>query len=106
MSAPVLTRINALARRLSAAKPMRASLVALAALVLAATLGFLFYKTQGTELTHYNAVLTMLRELKAIDARWDVEMYRARGELKPTAVPGADYRAAVARIQQIGRAHV
>jgi len=79
---------------------MRASFVAAAAVLLAATLGFLYYKTQGTEPNRYNEVLALLRELKAIDARWDVEMYRARSELRSIAVPSADYRAAVARIQQ------
>jgi len=100
MSAPGLTGIAALLRRASAAKPMRASFVAAAAVLLAATLGFLYYKTQGTEPNRYNEVLALLRELKAIDARWDVEMYRARSELRSIAVPSADYRAAVARIQQ------
>jgi signal transduction histidine kinase len=100
MSAPVLTRIAAVLRRLAAARPVRASIVAATAVLLAATLGFLYFKTQGVALKRYNDALVMLRELKAIDARWDVEMYRARGELRSITVPSADYRASVARIQQ------
>lgn len=100
MSAPALTKVTALLRRLATARPLRASFIAAAAVVLAATLGFLYYKTQGTGLKRHNEVLGMLRELKAIDARWDVEMYRARSELRAVAVPSADYRTAVARIQQ------
>ena len=100
MNTPVLERIAAVLRRLSAARPVRVSIVAAAAVLLAATLGFLYYKTQGVALKRYNDALVMLRELKAIDARWDVEMYRARGELRAMAVPSADYRTSVARIQQ------
>jgi signal transduction histidine kinase len=100
MNAPVPTRIAAVLRRLSAAKPVRASIVAAVAVLLAATLGFLYFKTQGIAVKRYNDALVMLRELKAIDARWDVEMYRARGELRAVTVPSGDYRTAVARIQQ------
>jgi signal transduction histidine kinase len=100
MSTPLLTRSAAVLRRLAAAKPVRASIIAAIAVLLAATLGFLYYKTQGVALKRYNDALVMLRELKAIDARWDVEMYRARGELRAMTVPSADYRTSVARIQQ------
>ena len=100
MNAPGLTTITTALRRVNAAKPVHGSFVAAIAVVLAATLGFLYYKTQPTELTQHNAVLTLLRELKKIDARWDVEMFRARGELHAIPVPSADYRTAVARIQQ------
>jgi len=100
MSAPGLSTITAALRRLTAAKPVPGSLVAAIAVVLAVTLGFLYYKTQGTGLKRHNEVLTLLRELKKIDARWDVEVFRARGELRAIPVPSADYRTAVARIQQ------
>lgn len=100
MSAPGLLTITTALRRLTAAKPVHGSLVAAIAVVLAATLGFLTYKTLAPGLTQHHEVLTLLRELKKIDARWDVEVFRARSELRPVTVPSADYRTAVARIQQ------
>jgi two-component system, NtrC family, sensor kinase len=100
MSAPGLTTITTALRRLTAAKPVHGSVVAAIAVVLAVTLGFLSYKTLGPGLTQHNEVLTLLRELKKIDARWDVEVFRARSELRAVIVPSADYRTAVARIQQ------
>lgn len=100
MSAAGFTTITSALRRLTAAKPVHASLVVAAAIVLAATLGFLYYKTQPTGLTRHNEALSLLRELKTIDARWDIEVFRARGELRAVTVPSVDYRSAVARIQQ------
>jgi len=100
MSAAGLTTLSTALKRLTAAKPVPGWVVAAIAVVLVATLGFLYYKTQATGLKQHNEVLTLLRELKKIDARWDVEMFRARGELRAVAVPGADYRTTVARIQQ------
>jgi len=100
MSTAGFTAITSALRRLTAAKPVHASLVVAAAIVLAATLGFLYYKTQPTGLTRHNEALSLLRELKTIDARWDIEVFRARGELRAVTVPSVDYRSAVARIQQ------
>jgi signal transduction histidine kinase len=100
MSAVGLTTITTALRRLTAAKPVHGSVVAAMAVVLAATLGFLYYKTEAAGLKRHNEVLTLLRELKKIDARWDVELFRARGELRAVSVPSADYRTAVARLQQ------
>jgi two-component system, NtrC family, sensor kinase len=96
----LISTITSALRRLTAAKPVRGSVVGAIAVVLAATLGFLYYKTQATGLARHNEVLALLRELKEIDARWDVEVFRARGELRAVPVPSADYRTAVARIQQ------
>lgn len=100
MSAPPLSAVTTALKRLTAARPLPGLLVAAIAVVLAATLGFLYYKTQATGLKRHNEVLALLRELKEIDARWDVAMFRARGELKAVATPSGDYRASVARIQQ------
>ncbi len=100
MSAAGLSTLSTALKRLTAAKPVPGRVVAAIAVLLAATLGFLYYKTQATGLKQHNQVLTLLRELKKIDARWDVEMFRARGELRAVAVPSADYRTTVARLQQ------
>lgn len=100
MNAPDLTSLSAAVKHLATAKPVPQPIIVAIAIVLAATLGFLFYKTQATTLQRHNEVLALLRELKEIDARWDVEMYRARSELKAAAVPSGDYQTGVARIQR------
>jgi len=100
MSAASLSRIPTALRRVAGARLVRSGLVAVTAVILVATLGFLYYKTQATGLKRHHDVLTLLRELKRIDARWDIEVFRARGELRPTTVPSADYRSIVARLQQ------
>jgi len=56
-----------------------AAAVALA-LVLAAAFGFLYYKTETGEVRRQIQLLGSLRELKDIDARWDVELTRLRSE--------------------------
>ena len=100
MSAARFSKITNALRRAAAAKLVRLSLVAVAAVILVTTLGFLYYKSQAAGLKRHHDVLTLLRELKRIDARWDIEVFRARGELRPLTVPSADYRAVVARLQQ------
>lgn len=99
MNAPRFASISAALGRLTSARPLPNALVAAIAVVLAATLGFLYYKTHVTGLSRHNEVLALLRELKEIDARWDVELFRARGELRAVTVPSGDYRAGVARNQ-------
>lgn len=76
----------------------RPALIGLGALALAATLAFLYFKTEGLELKKSNAVLAHLRELKDIDSRWDLEMLRARVDpassaISPAATPEALDRA-------------
>ena len=74
-------------------------LVAAAAIVLAAVLGYLHFKTQGVDLRRHSAVLALLRELKEIDARWDVDVLRTRAELSPAPAPAVDYSSRIARIR-------
>jgi two-component system NtrC family sensor kinase len=50
------------------------------ALVLAAILALLYYKTDTGEFRRQIQILGHLRELKSIDARWDSELLRLRGE--------------------------
>ena len=59
-----------------------ALLVILSALLLAA-LAFLYLKTEAIDLREKNEILALLRELKEIDSRWDVDVLRARSELVP-----------------------
>ena len=100
MSAPGLTRISSVLRRIRAAKTVRGSLIVAIAMVLAAALGYLYFKTQSSDFKRHNEVLALFRELKEIDARWDVDILRARNELFPAPVPTVDYSAALARIRQ------
>jgi len=100
MRAPGLTTITTALRRIRAVTPLRGSLIAVIAVVLAAILGYLYYKTQGTGFKRHNEVLGLLRELKEIDARWDVDILRGRNELAPTQSPTVDYGPALARIRQ------
>ncbi|MCC7485161.1 MAG: hypothetical protein IT529_09240 [Burkholderiales bacterium] len=48
---------------------------------------------------HHGEVLGWLRELKALDARWDVEALRGRIEFAPDARPSADTGAEVKRLR-------
>ena len=54
--------------------------VGLAAAALVAALVYLYDRTQALDLRESNEVLGLLRELKEIDARWDVDILRARLE--------------------------
>ncbi|HXV09387.1 MAG TPA: DAHL domain-containing protein, partial [Burkholderiales bacterium] len=64
-------------------------LVVLSALLLAA-LAFLYLKTEAIDLREKNEILALLRELKEIDSRWDVDVLRARSELAPPSLAPLD----------------
>jgi signal transduction histidine kinase len=74
-------------------------LVGAAAIVLAAVLGYLYFKTQGVDFKRHSEVLALLRELKEIDARWDVDVLRTRTELAPSPTPPVNYSSQIARIR-------
>ena len=76
-------------------------LTALIAVGLVALLGYIYYKTQSVDLKRQNEVLGVLRDLKAIDARWDVDILRNRAELTPAPVPAVDYGPDIARMKQL-----
>jgi len=84
--------------RLLAGKFARQCLLAAATVVLAAALGFLYYKTQGADFKRQNEALGLLRELKEIDARWDVEILRARSDFSQPQTLSPDPGEALARI--------
>jgi len=77
--------------------PGTASTVILVVLgvLLAATLVFLFFKAEAIDLREKNEILATLRELKAVDTRWDLDVLRARSEIVPRPNSLAD-RAATA----------
>ena len=69
-------------------KALRFVLIAGVALVLAAALGFLYFKTEALDLKQRNDILGTLREIKEIDSKWDLEALRLRvepGAVSPTA---------------------
>jgi len=78
----------------------RGALAVVTAALLAALLGFLYIKTQGVDIKRQNETLSYFRELKETDARWDVEVFRARAELALPQTPAIDYSAGLVRIQQ------
>lgn len=84
-------------QRILAVKAARQGLIAAACVVLAALLGFLYFKTQGTDIKRGNEVLAMLRDLKEIDSRWDIDTWRLRSEVGPPQPPLVDYGPALAR---------
>jgi two-component system NtrC family sensor kinase len=71
-------------------------LLALAAAALIGTLVFLYHRTQALDLRERNEVLGMLRELRDIDTRWDLDVLRARTDLAPNSWPMVN-RAAAAK---------
>ena len=87
-------------QRALALKAVRQSLFAAACIVLAAILGYLYYKTQGVDIKRASEVLAALRDLKEIDARWDVEMLRLRAEPAPPAAAPADVAPMLARVRK------
>jgi signal transduction histidine kinase len=70
---------------------MRSVVAIVVATLLTAALGFLYIKTQGIDIKRQNEVLGLFRELKEIDARWDLEILRARAELAPAAIPSVGH---------------
>jgi signal transduction histidine kinase len=72
--------VTALTQRARADGNTRLVLFIIAAVALVVLLGFIYLKSQGVDYRQQNEVLGYLRELKEIDARWDLEVLRARVE--------------------------
>jgi signal transduction histidine kinase len=66
---------------------LHTTLLCIAAAVLAAALAFLYDKTQAVDLREQNEILGLLRELKGIDSRWDLDVVRARSETVTPELP-------------------
>lgn len=58
----------------------RLLLFVIGAVALVSLLAFIYLKSQGVDYRQQNEILGYLRELKEIDARWDLEVLRARVE--------------------------
>jgi two-component system, NtrC family, sensor kinase len=75
---------------------LRNALLALAAAALIGALAFFYQRTQALDLRERNDVLTLLRELRDVDARWDIDVLRARADLGLDTWPPVN-RAAAAK---------
>jgi signal transduction histidine kinase len=97
-----LARATAVASRLRArltgSRSIALALATAAVIALAAVLLVLYARTQGADARRQGEVLGWLRELKEIDARWDVEMLRTRNDFAPPAP--VDYTPQVNRLRK------
>ena len=78
-------------------KNTRTVLGAALAILLASVLSFLFVKSEAIDFRKQSLILTYLRELKDIDARWDADLLRSRFELGRDRAPQRDFADAVRR---------
>jgi signal transduction histidine kinase len=76
---------------------IRNILLGVGALVLIAALVFLYNKTQALDLREENEILSLLRDLKEIDGRWDFDVLRASLEPDAAALPPVDRRSIAER---------
>ena len=76
----------------------RAAWLSLAAVALLGTLVFLFLKTEASSYKHQSQALALLRELKDIDGRWDIDALRLANALSSEAPPAYDRTPVLARI--------
>jgi len=94
------TPFAATLQRLLAVKVARWVLIATAATLLAAILGYLYFKTQGADIKRKSETLALLRELKEIDVRWDVDLWRMRTEFTAPLATVPDTGTALARVRR------
>jgi len=74
--------------------------VTVLAVVLAAALAFLYYKTDIGEFRKQVQIASYLRELKDIDTRWEAEVLRLRSESGPPSVSTAHLAGQLQRVLQ------
>ena len=78
----------------------RAAWLSAAALALLGTLVFLFLKTESSSYKHQAQALALLRELKDLDSRWDIDALRHANALSSAAPAVHDRGPVLARILQ------
>ena len=69
---------------------MRSAFTAIGAAALAATLAFLFFKTEAVDFRNDARALGVLREMKDIDTRWDVDALRLANDFGSHATAPPD----------------
>jgi len=82
------------------ARLRKSALLALAGAALLGTLAFLFVKTQSAGYKDDAQALALLRELRDMDAGWDVDGMRLANDFNPTQASVADRSRIVSRIFQ------
>ena len=87
-------------QRLLAVKSARWVLIAAAAALLVGILGYLYFKTQGAEVKRKSETLALLRELKEVDVRWDMDLWRMRTDFTAPLATVPDTGAALARVRR------
>jgi hypothetical protein len=80
--------------------PSRLAAAAVLALALGIALAYLYARAPEADPARLQAALDRLRELKQIDARWDVRVLRARAEFAAPPAVEPDDGAAIARARQ------
>jgi two-component system NtrC family sensor kinase len=80
--------------------PARAAAASVAALVLGVALAYLYVKSPAVDVARQQAVLGHLRDLKQIDARWDVSVLRARAEFAALPAAAGDGDTVLARARK------
>lgn len=102
---PPAAELLARGRDILMSRKARTPLTVLVAAALVALLGFLYLKSQGVDYRRQNEILGYLRDLREIDARWDMEVLRARvegasGRTRPADDRGARAPELLKRLQQ------
>ena len=83
-----------------AAAPGRRFPVALALLALVAVLAGLIYKTRAVDFDAHNEVVGLLRQLKQVDAEWNVDVLRSRTGLNTNYDPVASALPLIASLEE------
>ncbi|MFH1604146.1 MAG: DAHL domain-containing protein, partial [Pseudomonadota bacterium] len=73
---------------------LRHLLLAVIAFVLIAALAFLYDKTQAVDLRERNEIAALLRQLREIDGRWDIDVMRERIEFNANQLAAPNRTAA------------
>ncbi len=104
-----MVAIMALRHRISLPQAGQPVLIVVVAVALILLLGFLYLKSQGIDYRRQNEILGYLRELREIDARWDLEVLRTRiegasGKARPVDSRDARVPELLRRLQQAAAA--
>jgi two-component system, NtrC family, sensor kinase len=78
-------------------RTMRGALQALGAAFLLAMLAFLFVKTAGMDVKQDTHALSLIREMKELDSRWDDDVLRVANDFS-SAAPRADFPLLMGRL--------
>ncbi len=78
-------------------RSLRVAIMAAVAAILLGTLVFLFAKTSGIDFKYDSHALALLREMKDLDTRWDVDAQRIANQFAPALASSPDRGRMIAR---------